>query len=114
MVPGKVTLVEHDTYKVHVYDPSKQHKCYMPAWECKGKVNKNHKTCPKAYAPEIMDVKHSDLEMITKLTASYKIPKQAWTAMKAKGVVLPLEYTEDATACNGDRKTDQDETQGVV
>ena len=98
VVPGKVTSIEHDTYKVHVYDPSKQHKCYMPAWECKGKADRNHKTCPKGYTPEIMDVQHSDLEMITKLTSSYRIPKQAWSAMKAKGVVLPLEYTEETIA----------------
>ena len=77
VVPGKVKSVEYDTYKVHVYDPSKQHNCYMPAWECKGEMDKNHKTCLKGYAPELVDVKHSDLEMTTKVTKSYRIPKQA-------------------------------------
>ena len=59
-----------------------------------------------------MDVKHSDLEMITKLTTSYRIPKQAWSAMKAKGVVLPLEYTEEAVATV--TVADKTKTQGVV
>ena len=38
----------------------------------------------------------SDLELVTKLTPSYKIPAQAWLSLKAKGIVLPLEFTPKA------------------
>ena len=81
---------------MHVYDPSPQHKCYLPSWEAKGKSDKNQKTKPKGYHAEIMQFKHNDLELVTQMTKSMQIPKQAWLQMKAKGIVLPLEYTAKA------------------
>ena len=58
----------------------------------------NQRTKPKCYLPETAIFKHRDIELATQLTKAWKIPKQAWAAMKANGVVLPLDYTEKATA----------------
>ena len=98
VVPGKITSVGDGEYEAHVYDASKQHKCYMPAWECTGKKDINQRTKPKGYSPEMARFTQKDIELATQLTKSWKIPKQAWAAMKAKGVVILLEYTEKATA----------------
>ena len=43
IVQGVVTMVGVDELEVHVYDSSPQHKCHLPAWECKGKPDKNQK-----------------------------------------------------------------------
>jgi hypothetical protein len=92
IVQGVITKTGVEKHEVHVYDPSPQHKCYLPAWECKGKPDKNQKKHPaKGYKAETLSFKVSDLEMVTKLTASYKIPAQAWLSLKANGIVLPLE-----------------------
>ena len=81
-----------------MYDPSPQHKCYLPSWEAKGKPDKSQKLQPKGYRAETSEFKHDELEVITQLTKGMQIPRQAWLQMKAKGVVLPLEYTAKADA----------------
>ena len=87
---------------MHVYDPSPQHKCYLPSWECKGKPDLNRKTQPKGYHKEVVTFDSADLDLVTHLTKGLKIPRQAWLAMKAKGIVLPMEYTAKAdVADNG-------------
>ena len=94
---GVVTTVGVDTLEAHVYDPSPQHKCYLPAWECKGKPDKNQKKRPaKGYTAERLTFDVTDLELVTKLTPSYKIPAHAWLSLKATGIVLPLEFTAKA------------------
>ena len=79
---------------MHVYDPSAQHKCYLPGW-----VNRNKETSqkkqPKGYTAETDTVKHRDVEYATALTDTYRIPLQAWRALQAKGVVLPYEYAQE-------------------
>ena len=81
------------------YDPSPQHKCYLTAWECKGKPDRNQKQRPaKRCKAEQLTFSASDLEVVTKLTASYKIPAQAWLSLMAKGIVLPLEFTAKTDA----------------
>ena len=47
VVAGKITSVGDDEYEAHVYDASKQHKCYMPAWVYKGRKDMNQRTKPK-------------------------------------------------------------------
>ena len=99
IVHGVVTKTGVEEHEVHVYDHSPQHKCYLPSWECKGKPDKNQKKRPaKGYKAETRTFSVSDLEIVTKLTASYKIPAQAWLSLKAKGIVLPLEFTAKADA----------------
>ena len=81
---------------MHVYDPSPQHKCYLPSWECKGKQDLNKKTQPKGYHREVVTFDKADLDLVTHLTKGLQIPRRAWMAMKAKGIVLPMEYTAKA------------------
>ena len=96
VMSGTVLEIGDQHHTVHVHDPSPQHKCYLPSWESRGKPDNNQKLKPKGYQPEKLTFKHADLELITHLTKNMQIPRQAWNQMKAKGVVLPLEYTEQA------------------
>ena len=43
---GKVTAIRGHQYTVHVYDPSAQHKCYLPGW-VNGSKDKSQKKQPK-------------------------------------------------------------------
>ena len=99
IVQGVVTKTGVEEHEVHVYDPSPQHTCYLPSRECKGKPDKSQKKRPaKGYKAETLTFSVSNLEMVTKLTASYKIPAPTWLSLKAKGIVLPLEFTAKADA----------------
>ena len=40
-------------------------------------------------------MKHRDVEYVTALADTYRIPLQAWQALQAKGVVLPYEYAQE-------------------
>ena len=96
VLSGEITRIEDTEHTVHVYDPSPQHKCYLPSWECKGKPDLNRKTQPKGYHKEVVTFDSADLDLVTHLTKGLQIPRQAWLAMKAKGIVLPMEYTAKA------------------
>ena len=91
---GKVTAIKGQQYTVHVYDPSAQHKCYLPNWE-NGSKDKSQKKQPRGYTAETHTVAHRDVEYATALTDTYRIPMQAWRALQAKGVVLPYEYAQE-------------------
>ena len=93
VIGGRVIEVGTTEILVHIFDPSPQHKCYMPTWQQTGKEDKSQKKQPKGYEPEQVYVHTSDIEVITQLTKAYQLPKQAWNKLKAKGIVLPLEYT---------------------
>ena len=76
VVQGVITAVGVDKHEVHVYDPSPQHKCYLPAWDCKGKPDKNQKKQPtKGYTAELLKFNVDDLEMVTKLTQITKFQR---------------------------------------
>ena len=108
MLSGEITKVNDTELTVHVYDPSPQHKCYLPSWECKGKTDLNRKTQPKGYHKEVATFDSADLELVTRLTKGLQIPRQAWMAMKAKGIVLPMEYTAKANAAAGGAQIQQE------
>ena len=98
VVSGTVIETGKDTHTVHMYDPIPQHKCYLPSWEAKGKPDKSQKLQPTGYLAETGEFKHDDLEVVRQLTKGMQIPWQAWLQMKAKGVVLQMEYTAKADA----------------
>ena len=98
VLSGEITKVDNTEHTVHVYDPRPQHTCYLPSWECKGKPDLNKKTQPKGYHKEVATFDSADLELVTHLTKGLQIPRQAWMAMKAKGIVPPMEYTAKADA----------------
>ena len=98
VVSGQVKEAHASHYLVHLFDPSPQHKCYLPSWEKPGKPSVSRKKQPRGYTPELKRVIKSDIETVTRLTKSYQIPAQAWKRLQAKGVVLPLEYAEEHAA----------------
>ena len=65
MLSGEVTKVDATEHTVHVYDPSPQHKCYLPSWECKGKPDLNKKTQPKGYHKEVATFNSEELKLVT-------------------------------------------------
>ena len=108
VLSGEITEVNDTKLTVHVYDPSPQHKCYLPSWECKGKTDLNRKTQPKGYRKEVAKFDRADLELVTHLTKGLQIPRQAWMAMKAKGIVLPMEYTAKANTADDGAQLQRD------
>ena len=69
----KVTAIKGHQYTVHVYDPSAQHKCYLPAW-VNGSKEKSQKKQTKGCKADTDTVKHRDVEYATTLTDTYRIP----------------------------------------
>ena len=60
---GKVTAIKGQQYTVHVYDPSAQHKCYLPGW-VNGNKEKSQKKQPKGYTAETDTAKHRDMTIL--------------------------------------------------
>ena len=77
MCSGNVTAIKGHEYTVHVYDPSAQHECYIPAW-VNGSKEKSQKKQPKGYKADTHTAKHRDVEYATALTDTHRIPLQAW------------------------------------
>ena len=107
VLSGEVTQIEGTEHTVHVYNPSPQHKCYLPSWECEGKPDLSKNTQPEGYRQELVKFNNDDLELVTHLTKGMHILRQVWMTMKAKGIVLPMEYTAKADDATDEASTHQ-------
>ena len=87
---GTVLSVDGNSINVHAHDPSPQLKCFPPNW-LKGSREKSQKDQPRGYAPDTVVVDMPDIEIVTTLSTSGRIPDHAMQQLKSLGITMPFE-----------------------
>ena len=88
---GSVLSVDGDSINIHAHDPSPQLQCFLPSW-VKGSREKSQREQPRGYAPDTVAVDMSDIEIVTTLSTTGRIPDHAMQQLKSLGITMPFEF----------------------